>query len=119
SILHNPVLTNNLMAPIVIRQAFAAIHQTEVKYANDEPKAPKNSQENLDETRPIIPQKPWEGVDCPICFESMENDGQTAIEWCKYQCGNSFHADCLQIWFHARPTFSEKSCPCCRIEWEL
>lgn len=41
------------------------------------------------------PRQPIEG-DCSVCCEDLaDGDG---ITWCRAQCGQNFHADCIGIW---------------------
>lgn len=55
------------------------------------------------------------GDDCPVCFEAMAEDEETAgkLVFC-CACGNNFHKDCIRRWQQA----SCGSCPLCRVPWQ-
>lgn len=54
--------------------------------------------------------------DCCICFEDLSSGGDTA--WCKAQCRQNFHADCIDTW-HASQVANRRAmtCPHCRTQW--
>ncbi len=47
--------------------------------------------------------------ECSICCEDL-SDGETT--WCRAQCGQNFHADCMSLWHAAQEADeTEKTCP--------
>jgi hypothetical protein len=58
--------------------------------------------------KPEVERRPLE-VDelCSICLTDLEPDGP----FCRWSCGRSFHADCLDVWRRRKNT-----CPLCRHE---
>jgi hypothetical protein len=73
-------------------------------------------------TTTIVQQKPITADDdCPICFESMEDETNDAkdIIFCSTSCGNSMHETCFNKWRRAKVLTAEPvTCPFCRIEWK-
>lgn len=58
-----------------------------------------------------VPQRPYLGEDCVICFEAMTD--ATPVVFCYETCGQSLHAQCFQIYQgHAKNV----RCPSCRSE---
>lgn len=48
--------------------------------------------------------------DCSICFEDLSVGGDTA--WCRAQCRQNFHADCVNTWHASQDTYGDgKTCP--------
>lgn len=47
-------------------------------------------------------RKPVVG-DCSICCEDLQTGG--TLVWCKAQCGQNFHADCVGIWLATAPEY--------------
>lgn len=54
--------------------------------------------------------------DCSICCEDLSSGGDTP--WCRAQCRQNFHADCLNLWHASQEADGRvKTCPYCRTEW--
>ena len=48
--------------------------------------------------------------DCSICCEDLNTGGDTV--WCRAQCGQNFHADCIGLWHASQEADgSRKTCP--------
>lgn len=50
-------------------------------------------------------------------------NGHEDLVWCRKQCGNNFHRDCMDSWIRSFERRFEESarqptCPICRAEWE-
>ena len=61
---------------------------------------------------------------CPICMESLADEGRGRLDWCKGGCGNSVHRRCMQVWAkhheHRQRTAGGAEplpCPYCRAPW--
>ncbi|KAI7975743.1 hypothetical protein EIK77_005493 [Talaromyces pinophilus] len=95
--------------------------------------------------REEITRRPVQG-ECNICFLPLQEDESDTdrhevedsddfselhahprivyegLVWCRRQCGNNFHRDCMDSWIH---TFEDRferdgrrpTCPICRAEW--
>lgn len=70
--------------------------------------APTQDQTQEESTR-AYDRRAIEG-DCCICFEDLSSGGDTA--WCRAQCRQNFHADCIDTW-HASQVANRraKTCP--------
>ncbi|KAM0797364.1 hypothetical protein BDR22DRAFT_465115 [Usnea florida] len=76
---------------------------------------PTPKPESHEEPSPHPARRPIEG-ECHICHEDFSSDDATV--WCKAQCGQNFHEECIRTWHefskaHAR----KKECPYCRAKW--
>lgn len=50
---------------------------------------------------------------CPICQEDMRED--MCLTYCKVECGNNFHLECLKVWAkHRSQEDASINCPMCR-----
>ncbi|KAL4969033.1 uncharacterized protein BDV14DRAFT_166158 [Aspergillus stella-maris] len=78
-------------------------------------------------------RRPIEG-DCSICLESLhrshgsdddsddtdstdednEEEEEQEVAWCKTQCGNNYHKNCIEQWLG---TAVKSTCPTCRKPW--
>lgn len=48
--------------------------------------------------------------DCSICCEDLNTGGDTV--WCRAQCGQNFHADCIGLWHASQEADGQrKTCP--------
>lgn len=57
-----------------------------------------------------IPRRREVQGECPICIESMENG--VGLVWCKAQCGQNFHSECIRTWLASQIySSSRKTCP--------
>jgi hypothetical protein len=66
-----------------------------------------------------VTRRPFEGQDCPICLETMENasnDPMRPLIWCEKQCGQSCHRDCAIRWAsqHGETQLDKAPCVWCR-----
>lgn len=83
------------------------------------------SQSTGDATSVEIEQRPLaKDSECPICCELLLNDDQTRDEpvvWCKNSCGNSVHANCMNMWILQKQRSNNGApvpCPFCRADWQ-
>lgn len=64
-------------------------------------------------------RKELEG-DCPICFMPFEEADATV--YCRAQCGQNIHKDCLEMWAatkrQERGARDQVTCPMCRTPWQ-
>ncbi|KAL7525205.1 hypothetical protein ACHAWF_001254 [Thalassiosira exigua] len=58
-----------------------------------------------------------EGVDCPICFDSLGSD-LLRLTYCRGTCGTNFHAECIEKWTRQAGQRGNPTCPNCRQPWE-
>jgi hypothetical protein len=81
-------------------------------------------------SRTGVPRKPIEAEhECSICLDALLEDsdselgisgGEEPIVWCRAQCGNSFHTECLLQWIQCCKSHQrEGSCPSCRATWVI
>jgi len=62
---------------------------------------------------------PWEGEDCPICYEEMDAK-QEKLVWCEEGCGRNIHAQCFEQWRATKKRQNETvTCVLCRTEWKV
>ncbi|KAL1884919.1 hypothetical protein Plec18167_001575 [Paecilomyces lecythidis] len=87
--------------------------------------------------RRTVTQKPVEG-DCSICANPLihihaahedhstehiatenENENEPSrLSWCKAQCGNNYHKECIDQWVSTCESMSRNpTCPFCRAQW--
>ncbi len=59
------------------------------------PEVPLAEQSGSSPSPRPVSQQPIAG-DCSICCETMTEGND--ISWCRGQCGQNFHADCVEIW---------------------
>lgn len=59
-----------------------------------------------------VAQRPAD--ECVICYEDMDMDKERT-KYCQVQCGNTFHASCIERFFDMS---RQKRCPMCRISWQ-
>lgn len=79
------------------------------------PTGPPQSPQNSDPQPRHHEHRPVEG-DCSICLEDLIDD--SGITWCRAQCGQIFHAECITAWHASLETEERaKTCPYCRTEW--
>jgi len=71
---------------------------------------PSTSLIEVDEQSPSnLLRKPVEG-DCSICCDNLATG--SGVLWCKTQCGQNFHADCVGIWFATQENGNlSRTCP--------
>lgn len=63
-----------------------------------------------------LKRKEIDGVDCPICFDSLGGSGNIAnLTFCKSVCGTNFHKECIRMWTSQHR--SNPTCPACRQQW--
>jgi hypothetical protein len=79
-------------------------------------------------SRTGVRRKPIEAEhECGICLDALLEDseleisgGEDSIVWCRAQCGNSFHSECLLQWIQSCKSHQrEGSCPSCRATWVI
>lgn len=64
-----------------------------------------------------VAQKPIEG-DCPICMEDLEAKGGRDVTFCRAQCGQNIHQDCIDRYCTSRRrSGNAPTCPYCRAPW--
>jgi Ring finger domain/SWIM zinc finger len=54
--------------------------------------------------------------DCPICFDTLLNEAESKLTYCRGTCGANFHAACLSRWLRSQ-TAHQSTCPNCRQPW--
>lgn len=65
--------------------------------------ATSNQNQSADHNRKAI------SGDCSICCEDLR--GGENISWCKAQCGQNFHADCVGVWLDTLAAGRSRTCP--------
>lgn len=60
------------------------------------PPVPESGEQSVTDSAIRIPSKQRIEGECSICSEEMANG--TDVSWCKTQCGQNFHADCVDHW---------------------
>ena len=58
-----------------------------------------------------VPQKPYAGLACAICFEDLDESAEQLV-YCERSCGQSVHGACQQRWL-----LNNESCVYCRSKW--
>ncbi|KAH9266703.1 hypothetical protein BASA83_010379 [Batrachochytrium salamandrivorans] len=77
-----------------------------------------------DKTKPNEPRailRPFEANEtCPICYSEMTQEelNTDKLDYCRSQCANRFHTECLQNWRqHCQRTHTNMTCVYCRSPW--
>lgn len=93
------------VAALARREVFISRQRTS-------PNAIKHEEEKK-ELETTLVRKQIEGMDCPICLETLETGEK--IVYCKKTCGNNFHDYCFSKW--KRANGNDATCPMCRGRW--
>lgn len=98
------------------RQADARHGIPEVIPDDDVPdpdtKEKKKEKEKDPEPDPGVDRKPFDGLDCPFCFEPMEATAtDEPTRYCVFQCGQSWHAHCFDQYYRVA---RKNECVYCR-----
>lgn len=91
--------------------AALAMREELISRQRTAPNAIKHEEKNELET--TLVRKQIEGMDCPICLETLETGEK--IVYCKKTCGNNFHEYCFSKW--KRANGNDATCPMCRGRW--
>jgi hypothetical protein len=106
---------SRVMAESSVLQAYQSITGEQILDKKTEKKL--QIQAELEEKQQREKRKSVEDNDCTICYEEMK--GSEKLVFCKAECGNNFHQDCINMWLQARKNQGEPlTCPLCRSDWK-
>jgi len=94
-------------------RANASVRESYRKLTGREDKSGPHSEESKG-----IVRKKIEG-DCPICMEDLGKAKKNDVTFCKVQCGQNVHKECIQKYIASlRGRRKAAHCPYCRARWE-
>ncbi|RDA86198.1 hypothetical protein CP532_3477 [Ophiocordyceps camponoti-leonardi (nom. inval.)] len=79
----------------------------------DQPSYPPDEDDSSSEGE--ARRRPIEG-DCSICFCELQGDDPQPIVWCRAECGQNIHRQCMDTWLQSSE--GPPRCPMCRCPWE-
>ena len=102
-------INTKLQARLQLLGRDVMANETVKKVHSDMKKGVKDEEDSK-----AVARKDVDGVDCPICFESL-GPNLSSLTYCKGTCGTNFHRECIQMW--TRSASTNPTCPACRQPW--
>ncbi len=88
----------------------SANENMDLNFSNPEEKKEGPNQSD----KPQVPQRPFNGENCPICLEELTTDEE--LDFCKLGCGKSLHVFCWSNWLKIKHS-NDLKCIYCRANW--